>query len=180
MLSVIQAECLIKAHYTEKHNRGAATFFRKTFFRMTFFRSQTFLKLDLPEASLACQGPPMVVPDRLGQLLMDKVKLGEGERAKLGEVCPKVRLIQDRMPIPSHLTQLILRENDFPPPSAQLGEGVKVLSQGRGKEPCQGRGKELSQVRGTPKYQIRCCDFFQTTSKICLSKKVVRKKVAAP
>ncbi len=27
-------------------------------------------------------------------------KLGEGEGAKLGEGCPKVRLSQDRMPIP--------------------------------------------------------------------------------
>ena len=30
---------------------------------------------------------------------MDKAKLGEGERAKLGKGCPKVRLSQDRMPI---------------------------------------------------------------------------------
>jgi hypothetical protein len=37
--------------------------------------------------------------------------LGEGKGAKLGEGCPKVRLSQDRMPIPPHLTKLILREN---------------------------------------------------------------------
>ncbi len=41
-----------------------------------------------------------MAPDKLGQLLMDKAKLGERERAKLGEGCPKVRLSQDRMSIP--------------------------------------------------------------------------------
>jgi hypothetical protein len=38
-------------------------------------------------------------------------KLSEGKGAKLGEGCLKVRLSQDRMPMPSPLTQRILREN---------------------------------------------------------------------
>ncbi len=37
--------------------------------------------------------------------------LVEGKGAKLGEGCQKVKLSQDRMPIPSHVTKLILREN---------------------------------------------------------------------
>ncbi len=32
-----------------------------------------------------------------------KAKLGEGEGAKLGEGCPKVRLGQDRLPDRAHL-----------------------------------------------------------------------------
>jgi hypothetical protein len=46
-------------------------------------------------------------------------KLGEGERVKLGEGCPKVRLSQDRMPIPSHPPSV------FGGKMAKLGEGER-------------------------------------------------------
>ena len=54
-------------------------------------------------------------------MLAPKTKLGEGERAKLGEGCPKVRLSQDRMTILSfHLAYSGEKET-------KLGEGERNL-----------------------------------------------------
>ncbi len=44
-------------------------------------------------------------------------KLGEGKGAKVGRECPKVRLSQDRMPIPFLLPSLAIF------PQNKLGEG---------------------------------------------------------
>jgi hypothetical protein len=55
-------------------------------------------------------------------------KLGEGKGAKRGEGCPKVRLSQDRMPIPFHLGAMSVGEMSVHCTVGEISGSVKSQS----------------------------------------------------